>query len=131
MQRAVVSLHINDKRLLLFNQYHFVKEIIKIRYGNAIDLIASTDEAVSLNINHDDAIGCNPNRGKQHAFHFNADNCIGCHACESACAEKNDTPAHLSFRAVGYVEGGTYPNYTRMNISMACNHCDDPVCLKG
>ena len=24
-----------------------------------------------------------------------------------------------------------YPAYQRMNISMACNHCDDPVCLKG
>src|SRR5690606_23725392 len=33
--------------------------------------------------------------------------------------------------SVGYVEGGTYPSFTRMNISMACNHCDDPVCLKG
>ncbi|HID47038.1 MAG TPA: aspartate carbamoyltransferase, partial [Chromatiaceae bacterium] len=27
--------------------------------------------------------------------------------------------------------GGTYPAYQRLNISMACNHCDDPVCLKG
>ena len=65
------------------------------------------------------------------AFHFTADNCIGCHACEAACSEKNDLPPHLSFRSVGYVEGGTYPDYTRINISMACNHCDDPVCLKG
>jgi Fe-S-cluster-containing dehydrogenase component/DMSO reductase anchor subunit len=32
---------------------------------------------------------------------------------------------------VGFVEGGTYPAYQRINISMACNHCDDPVCLKG
>jgi Fe-S-cluster-containing dehydrogenase component/DMSO reductase anchor subunit len=29
------------------------------------------------------------------------------------------------------VEGGSYPAYQRLNISMACNHCDDPVCLKG
>jgi len=89
------------------------------------------EEAVSLNINGVSEVGFNPNRNKQHAFHFTADNCIGCHACESACSEKNDLPPHLSFRSVGYVEGGTFPNYTRMNISMACNHCDDPVCLKG
>ena len=63
--------------------------------------------------------------------YFNADNCIACHACESACSEKNDLPPHIAYRAVGYVEGGSYPNYTRLNISMACNHCDDPVCLKG
>jgi len=100
------------------------------RYGNAIPLVP-LEETVSLKINGVDAIGPNPNRNKQHAFHFNADNCIGCHACESACSEKNNLPPHLSFRSVGYVEGGTYPNYQRMNISMACNHCDDPVCLKG
>ncbi len=102
-------------------------------HGNAIDLIASstTGAGSSLFINADPGVGTTPNRNKQHGFHFTADNCIGCHACEAACSEKNDLPAHLSFRSVGYVEGGTYPNFTRMNISMACNHCDDPVCLKG
>ena len=102
-------------------------------YGKKIDLAA--DHALlagkSLNINNSPAISENPNRYKQHGFYFNADNCISCHACESACSEKNDLPAYLSYRAVGYVEGGSFPSYTRLNISMACNHCDDPVCLKG
>ncbi len=102
----------------------------KNRYGSAIPLV-DLEETVSLRINGVDEIGPNPNRNKQHAFFFNADNCIGCHACESACSEKNDLKPHLSFRSVGYVEGGTFPNYQRLNISMACNHCDDPVCLKG
>lgn len=100
------------------------------QHGNAITLVA-LEESVSLRINGVDEIGTNPHRNKQHAFHFTADNCIGCHACEAACSEKNDLPAHISFRSVGYVEGGTYPDYQRLNISMACNHCDDPVCLKG
>ncbi len=105
----------------------------KNRYGNDIQLIDDNDPLAgkSLNINNDASVGENPNRYKQHGFYFNADNCIACHACESACSEKNDLPAHLAFRAVGYVEGGTYPNYTRINTSMACNHCDNPVCLKG
>jgi DMSO reductase iron-sulfur subunit len=114
-------------------EYAKLKDIdndIENRYGNLIELVALEDTK-SLNINGVDEIGINPNRNKQHAFHFTSDNCIGCHACESACSEKNDLPAHISFRSVGYVEGGTYPDYTRMNISMACNHCDDPVCLKG
>ncbi len=103
------------------------------RYGQKIDLLDITDlpKDRSLFINGNPAVGCNPNRNKQHGFFFTADNCIGCHACEAACAEKNETPAHISFRSVGYVEGGSYPDYKRMNISMACNHCDDPVCLKG
>jgi len=103
------------------------------RYGQLIDLVDLTDEPAqrSLFINENPEVGTNPNRNKQHGFFFTADNCIGCHACESACSEKNDNPSHLAFRSVGYVEGGSYPDYKRMNISMACNHCDDPVCLKG
>ncbi len=108
-------------------------------YDQPIDLVALVQEESaqqasrnqSLFINGNPAIGDNPNRNKQHGFYFTADNCIGCHACESACAEKNETPSHLAFRSVGYVEGGSFPDFQRMNISMACNHCDDPVCLKG
>ena len=104
------------------------------RYGEKIDLLEiNTDweEGQPLFINGNPKVGSNPNRNKQHGFFFTADNCIGCHACEAACSEKNDNPGHIAFRSVGYVEGGCYPDYQRMNISMACNHCDDPVCLKG
>ena len=103
------------------------------RYGKSIETVPEGDplRGQSLNINGDSSVSDNPNRYKQHGFYFNADNCIACHACEAACSEKNDLPAHIAFRAVGYVEGGSYPAYQRMNISMACNHCDDPVCLKG
>ncbi|MGH8120003.1 MAG: DmsC/YnfH family molybdoenzyme membrane anchor subunit, partial [Gammaproteobacteria bacterium] len=102
-------------------------------YGEEIDLVKKSGlpKGLSLRINGDESVGKNPNRYQQHGFHFTADNCIGCHACEAACSEKNNLPPHLSFRSVGYIEGGTYPAFTRMNISMACNHCDDPVCLKG
>ncbi|MEC5387409.1 DmsC/YnfH family molybdoenzyme membrane anchor subunit [Uliginosibacterium sp. H3] len=105
------------------------------RYGQKIDLIEHTEGVLpvgrSMFINENPAVGTNPNRNKQHGFFFTADNCIGCHACEAACSEKNNNPPHLAFRSVGYVEGGSFPDYKRMNISMACNHCDDPVCLKG
>ncbi|MCP4791509.1 MAG: dimethyl sulfoxide reductase anchor subunit [Gammaproteobacteria bacterium] len=102
-------------------------------YGELIETVTLDDEkrGKSLNINGDNAVGDNPDRYKQHGFYLNADNCIGCHACEVACSEKNDNPAHIAFRSVGFVEGGTYPDYQRLNISMACNHCTDPVCLKG
>ena len=116
--------------------YAFLRDVEhpeKNRYGKSIETV-SEDSALrgkSLNINGDSRVGDNPNRYKQHGFYFTADNCISCHACESACSEKNDLEPHQAFRAVGYVEGGTYPEYTRLNISMACNHCDDPVCLKG
>ena len=103
------------------------------RYGTPIET-APAGHALrdqSFVINGEACIQTNPNRYKQHGFFFNADNCIACHACEAACSEKNDNPAHIAFRSVGFVEGGVYPSYQRLNISMACNHCDDPVCLKG
>lgn len=117
-------------------EYAFIPETQapeKNIYGKSIDLVNGDDVLAnqSLNINDNPDIGTNPNRYKQHGFYFNADNCISCHACESACSEKNNLPAHLAFRSVGYVEGGSFPDYHRVNISMACNHCDDPVCLKG
>lgn len=119
-------------------QYAFLKEpeAREVNFYQApIDLIARSGGAApagrEMFINEEPGVGENPHRNKQHAFHFTADNCIGCHACEAACSEKNDNPPHISFRSVGYVEGGTYPDFKRMNISMACNHCDDPVCLKG
>ncbi len=116
--------------------YAFVPQVAhpeSNQWGQSIETVPQGDalRGRSLNINGDAGVYENPNRYKQHGFYFNADNCIGCHACEAACAEKNETPAHLAFRSVGYLEGGAYPSYTRMNISMACNHCDDPVCLKG
>jgi DMSO reductase iron-sulfur subunit len=103
------------------------------RYGQSIETVPEADarRGQSLSINRDPAIPENPNRYKQHGFFFTADHCIACHACEAACSEKNNLPAHIAFRSVGYVEGGSWPSYQRLNISMACNHCDDPVCLKG
>lgn len=102
------------------------------RYGKPIQTVSEDDpRATEFVINEQVQTSDNPNRLKQHGFFFNADNCIACHACEAACSEKNDNPAHIAFRSVGFVEGGTYPAYQRLNISMACNHCDDPVCLKG
>ncbi len=103
------------------------------RYGQSIETAPEGDplRAEPFVINDEAQEQRNPNRYKQHGFFFNADNCIFCHACEAACSEKNDNPPHIAFRSVGFLESGVHPNYTRLSISMACNHCDNPVCLKG
>ncbi len=103
------------------------------QFGTPVDLDKAYPALVAepLTVNGLQSRSSNPNRYKQHGFHFNADNCIACHACESACSEKNNQPPHLAFRKVGYIEGGSYPDTVRLNISMACNHCEDPVCLKA
>jgi len=69
--------------------------------------------------------------GEQYRFHFDMSKCIGCKCCEVACAEQNNLPPDISWRRVGEVEGGSYPNTQRLHMSMGCNHCLEPACLEG
>jgi DMSO reductase iron-sulfur subunit len=57
--------------------------------------------------------------------------CIGCRSCEVACNEQNGNPASLRWRRTGEIEGGSWPNTERYYLSMGCNHCLSPDCLKG
>jgi Fe-S-cluster-containing dehydrogenase component/DMSO reductase anchor subunit len=69
--------------------------------------------------------------GEQYRFGFSMSACIGCHSCEVACAEQNGLPAGTVWRRVGEVEGGTFPDTRRLQLSMSCNHCLDAACLTG
>ncbi len=71
------------------------------------------------------------NRETQTRFHFHMDLCVGCHACEVACAEQNGLPAHTQWRRVGEVQSGTFPDTQNYFLSSACNHCLDAECAKG
>ncbi len=70
-------------------------------------------------------------RGEQYRFHFDMTKCIGCRSCEVACNEQNGNPADLHWRRIGEIEGGVYPDTQRHYLSMGCNHCLDPDCLRG
>jgi formate dehydrogenase iron-sulfur subunit len=72
-----------------------------------------------------------PGPGEQYRFHFDMRKCIGCKCCVVACNEQNGNPAAINWRRVGEIEGGFYPNATRSYLSMGCNHCLEPTCLKG
>jgi len=69
--------------------------------------------------------------GQQYRFHFDMSKCIGCKCCEVACSEQNNNPPEVSWRRVGEVEGGTFPDTQRLHLSMGCNHCVDPACMNG
>jgi DMSO reductase iron-sulfur subunit len=72
-----------------------------------------------------------PGPGEQYRFHFDMRKCIGCKCCVVACNEQNGNPAAINWRRVGEIEGGYYPLATRSYLSMGCNHCLEPTCLKG
>ena len=69
--------------------------------------------------------------GEQYRFHFDMRRCIGCKCCVVACNEQNGNPAAINWRRVGEIEGGWYPHTQRHYLSMGCNHCLDPTCLRG
>jgi formate dehydrogenase iron-sulfur subunit len=69
--------------------------------------------------------------GEQYRFAFSMKSCIGCHSCEVACAEQNGLPAGTTWRRVGEVEGGSFPETRRYHLSMSCNQCLEPACLTG
>ncbi len=69
--------------------------------------------------------------GEQYRFHFDATKCIGCECCVVACNEQNNNPADVTWRRVGEIEAGKFPDTKRLYLSMGCNHCLDPSCMTG
>lgn len=77
---------------------------------------------------------------KQLAFYFNASVCNGCKACAIACKSKNDLPVGINWRKIYEYGGGDWvpdpldssflkPNIFAYAVSVACMHCQNPLCL--
>lgn len=96
-------------------------------------LVRLTNDGPSCGIAADAAVmpARRPLTGEQYRFHFDMTRCIGCRCCEVACSEQNGNPIEINWRRVGEIEGGTYPFTQRLYLSMSCNHCLEPSCLKG
>jgi len=58
-------------------------------------------------------------------FFLDPQRCIGCHACEAACAEC-ETNGQMAMISVDYVHRA----YTPQTSVQICMHCVDPVCAK-
>jgi len=68
---------------------------------------------------------------KQIAFYVDATKCINCKTSEIACKDVNNAVLGVRIRKVRTFEGGEFPNVFVYNISMSCNHCEDPICVKN
>lgn len=74
----------------------------------------------------------------QLGFYFDSSACSGCKACQAACKDKNNLPTGILWRRVYEVTGGGWTRRGRAwssdvfsyNISLACNHCRNPICVE-
>ena len=63
--------------------------------------------------------------------------CVGCHTCANACKMQNNVPMGMLWNRIitencDVLDGaeGTYPNLTRTFVPLACQHCENPACMK-
>lgn len=68
---------------------------------------------------------------------INLERCVGCNTCANACKMQNNIPMNMLYirvetDGVDTADGaqGTYPNLSRTYIPVACQHCENPACLK-
>lgn len=75
----------------------------------------------------------------QLAFHFDAQRCTGCKTCQLACADYHDLDQEHWYRKVYEYGSGSWrksgecwiANCFTYHVSLACNHCDDPACMRA
>ena len=75
----------------------------------------------------------------QYGFYFNGRRCTGCKTCVLACKDLHDLPSSIAFRQVYEYGGGSWrrqPDGTVTQdtfcyyVSVACNHCGNPACVR-
>lgn len=67
---------------------------------------------------------------RQIGFFVDTTRCVNCKTCEIACKDFNDSAVGQRLRRVRTTEIGTFPDVVACNISMSCNHCEDPACVR-
>ena len=73
----------------------------------------------------------------RYAIAIDQHRCVGCNTCVLACKMQNNVPDGMLWNRV-LTEGvglfddaeGTYPNLSRSYLPLACQHCENPACLK-
>lgn len=75
---------------------------------------------------------------KQYVMLIDIKRCIGCHTCAVACKQGNNLPNELWWNRVLTFGGpamdtahGKYPSLEMQFLTLNCQHCEDPACVKA
>lgn len=68
----------------------------------------------------------------QIGFYFDQSRCTGCFTCSVACKDWHDIPAGpINWIRINSIERGKFPKLFLTYLTIACNHCADPPCVKA
>lgn len=76
----------------------------------------------------------------QYGFHVDTSKCTGCKTCQVSCKDRKDLAVGVNWRRVYEYAGGdwvknadgTYSNDVfAYYMSISCNHCNNPACVKA
>jgi anaerobic dimethyl sulfoxide reductase subunit B (iron-sulfur subunit) len=68
---------------------------------------------------------------KQMGFYFDQTRCTGCYTCVVACKDWNSLSVGVNWRKIKVIEDGLFPELFLAYLSTACNHCENPPCVKA
>ena len=73
----------------------------------------------------------------RYGFVIDTKRCIGCHSCLVACRFENNVPSNVWWNRILTDGGdridipeGSFPNVSLAYTPVACQHCEDPACVK-
>lgn len=74
---------------------------------------------------------------KHYGFAIDTKRCIGCHTCAMACKVENNIPNEIWWNRIMTDGGdsmdtpsGVFPRVEMSYLPVACQHCENPACVK-